>query len=201
VPNSEIASADKKHEVLRASTAGVIGVVGGLLWLGALLAEYRFDLFTPRLDAPHVADQLAFVLAMICYVVALLGLRSSDAAGHSRFARTIVAIWAAGWVLVAIGAVTSLIAPTFKPAEVLPAVGGLLTCISGLVTGILIARAGVWQGWLRWVPLVIALYVLLVLFAPLIAGAEPSLPTEAGWAIGYAVLGAALWRATRAGSN
>jgi hypothetical protein len=197
----ETASADKKHKMLRAPTAGVIGVVGGLLWLGALLAEYRFDLFTPRLDAPHVADQFAFVLAMICYVVALLGLRSSDAAGHSRFARTIVAIWAAGWVLVAIGAVTSLIAPTFKPAEVLPAAGGLLTCISGLVTGILIARAGVWQGWLRWVPLVIALYVLLVLFAPLIAGAEPSLPTEAGWAIGYAVLGAALWRATRAGSN
>jgi hypothetical protein len=201
VPSSETASADEKREVLRASTAGVIGVVGGMLWLGALLAEYRFDLFTPRPDAPHVADQLAFVLAMICYVVALLGLRRSGAAGHSRLARAIVVLWAAGWVLVAVGAMTSLIAPTFKPAEVLPAVGGLLTCIAGLVTGILIARAGVWQGWLRWVPLVVALYVLLVLFVPLFAGAEPSLPTEAGWAIGYAVLGAALWRATRAGSN
>ena len=183
--------------MLSASAAGLIGVVGGLLWLGALLAEYRFNLFTPRLDAPHIADQVVFVLAMICYVVALLGLRSSDAAGHSRFARTILALWAAGWVLVAVGAVTSLIAPTFKPAEILPAVGGLLTCVSGLITGILIVRAGVWRGWLRWVPLVVALYVLLVLFVPLFAGAEPSLPTEAGWAIGYAVLGAAIWRATR----
>jgi hypothetical protein len=199
VPSAETASGDKKHQGLRASAAGLIGVVGGLLWLGALLAEYRFDLFTPRLDAPHIADQVVFVVAMICYVVALLGLRSSDAAGHRRLARTIVALWAAGSALVAVGAVTSLIAPTFKPAEVLPAVGGLLTCVAGLITGILIVRAGVWRGWLRWVPLVVALYVLLVLFVPLFAGAEPSLPTEAGWAIGYAVLGAALWRATRAG--
>ena len=201
MPGSETARDDKRHQLLQASTAGLIGIVGGLLWLGALLAEYRFDLFTPRLDFRHVADQVTFILAMICYVVALLGLRSSDAAGRGRFARTIVALWAAGWVLVAVGAVTSLIAPTFKPAEVLPAVGGLLTCVSGLVTGILIARAGIWRGWQRWVPLVFALYVLLVLFVPLFAGAEPSLPTEAGWAIGYAVLGAALWRATRAGSN
>jgi hypothetical protein len=183
--------------VVHASTAGLVGVVGGLLWLGALLAEYRFDLFTPRLDAPHITDQVVFVLAMLCYVVALLGLRSSDAAGHSRLGRIIVTLWAAGWVLVAVGAVTSLVAPTFKPAEILPAVGGLLTCVSGLITGILIVRAGVWRGWLRWVPLVVALYVLIVLFVPLFAGAEPSLLTEAGWAVGYAVLGAAMWRATR----
>lgn len=173
-------------------TAGALGVLGGLLWVGALLAEYRFDLFPPGGGAAYVADQLAFALAMLCYIAVLLGLRRSGAPGSGRGARMVVLVWAVGWALAFVGLVSSLIAPDFPAVEVLPALGGLVTGIFGLTTGALVARAGVWRGWPRWVPLVLALYALFALFVPLFMGAEPSLLTEAGWALGYALLGAAL---------
>jgi hypothetical protein len=182
----------RNRDILRPTVAGAVGVVGGLLWLGALLAEYRFNLFLPGPGTAYIVDQLVFIAAMFCYITALLGLRQSGAAGRGRGAKTVVAIWAAGWILVALGAITSIVAPDFKPAAVLPAVGGLLTCIFGLITGVLVARRDEWRGWPRWVPLAISSYVLLVLFLPLFLGAEPSLLTEAGWALGYVLLGAAL---------
>jgi hypothetical protein len=194
-----LAGPERDSSRLNPTTAGAIGVLGGLLWLGALLVEYRFNLFPPGQGPAYVADQLVFGAAMLCYVIALLGLRKSGAAGPGRGARTVVAIWALGWVLVFLGLVTGLIAPDFILGEVLPAVGGLLTAVFGLVTGILVARTGVWRGWPRWIPL--ALYVILALFIPLFMGIEPSLFTEAGWALGYVLLGAALRTATTSGQR
>ena len=167
-------SRERQASGLNPATAGAVGVLAGLLWLAALLVEYRFDLFPPGQGPAYVADQLVFAVAILCYVIALLGLWQSGAAGHGRGARTVVAVWAFGWVLVLLGLVMGLLAPDFLLRQVLPAVGGLLTAIFSLVAGILVARAGVWRGWPRWTPLAVALYVLLALFVPLFMGAEPS---------------------------
>jgi hypothetical protein len=178
------------------STVGWVGAVGGLLWLAALTFEYAFDLFPPSSGTAFVSDQLVFAVAICCYIVLLLGWRDAGATGSSRGGRGFLLVWTVAWSMVLLGLLGSLLWPDLPLFEALPAVGGLLGAVCGVGTGILVARAGAFHGWPRWVPLTLGCYVVLVLIGPAVAGLEPTMVTEGLWALVYVALGAALRAAT-----
>jgi hypothetical protein len=141
-----------------------------------------------------------FAIAICCYIVLLLGWHDAGATGSSRAGRRFLLVWTAGWSMVLLGLLGSLLWPDLPLFETLPAVGGLLGAVCGVGTGVLVARAGVFHGWPRWVPLTLGCYVVLVLIGPALAGMEPTVVTESLWALGYVALGAALRAATSRGS-
>jgi hypothetical protein len=68
--------------------AGRAAIAGGLLWLGALVAEYTFDLFPPGEGGlGYHLSQAVLLFGMFLWVVALVALRQVRAAGDGRLGR------------------------------------------------------------------------------------------------------------------
>jgi hypothetical protein len=182
----------QRHTAAWTRRAGFTGAVAGVAWVPLVVWEYSADLEIGPLTAQHVANQLGFTVATVGYVVMLLGLHAARPAGSNRRARVATAAWATAWVLVLAGELAELLVGVDHETDPLPAVGGLLQGLASLVVGVLVARTSQWTGWRRWWPLVLALYFVIGMFIPAVAGHDPTMITEAIWALGYAGLGVAL---------
>ena len=63
-----------------------------------------------------------------------------------------------------------------------------------LAAGIAIVRAGVWQGWPRWVVLALGVWVFFPMFPALATMTDGARLAIGGWMLLFAALGAALMR-------
>jgi hypothetical protein len=173
--------------------AGRVGTASGLLFLVMLVWEYASGLQPDKtgVTTAQALNQVGFTIALAGYVLLALGLLRSGATGGRRGGRIAVIGLAAGFAVLVVANALTLVGVDAESNPLYP-VGGLLQTLGGLAAGIFVARAGVWGGWQRWWPLVLAVYWLGAMFLPLFADVEPSFPREALWALSFVVLGLAV---------
>jgi len=169
--------------------AGMLGITGALFWCVALSIEYQFNLFTPG-GALSYFDQGLFLIGQCCYLICVLGLLRSGVAGDGWGARAAVGAFLLGQALLVIGVVISLIVGT-NELVIMP-IGGLLTSLGTLFSGVLVLRAGRWRGWTRYAPLALGLYFLALVLRAIITGNEPTLPLELLWQLPWLLIGLGL---------
>jgi hypothetical protein len=171
--------------------AGTCGILGGLLWVVAIVIEYGFRLQPPNNGTLFYINQVMFFVAEGGWVIAIAGLMWAHAAGRGWFGRIALGLFAFGWSLLALA--TPISAITHNPDLPLFPIGGLTTTVGGLLAGIAVAVAGRWYGWQRWSVLGYALYYLLVLFIPTIVNKHgPGMIVEAIWGLAWLPIGFAL---------
>ncbi|MCE7986700.1 MAG: hypothetical protein DYG89_36465 [Caldilinea sp. CFX5] len=184
----------------RIRSAALLCMAGALLWIVALLIQYRYGLFAPDGGALYVINQSMFALAMIGHMLGVLGLVWAQPV-NGRFGMITLGLFLAGWCALFVALTFSLLTGSAALDLLLP-IGGILGNLCGLLAGIAIVVARRWGGWQRYAVLIYGLYFALVLLAPnLIAGQEPTLITEAGWELTWLLIGAALYTSQRASNG
>lgn len=184
----------------RIRRAALICMAGALLWIVALLIQYRYGLFAPDGGARYVLNQSMFALAMIGHILGVLGLLWAQPV-TGRFGTSTLGLFLAGWCALFVALTFSLLTGSAALDLLLP-IGGILGNLCGLLAGIAIVVARRWGGWQRYAVLIYGLYFAFVLLAPnLIAGQEPTLITEAGWELTWLLIGAALYTSQTASNG
>jgi hypothetical protein len=178
-------------------------MVASAVWLIALVVEYQFGLQPPGDgSALYSADQAAFTVAELGYLLMLIGLFRSRAGGDGTFGRVGIAIWA-----IAIGALVLGQLLQFVGVEVIPLlpIGGLGQLIGSLLAAIAVWRARRWTGWRRLAPAIWASYTF-ILFGAIATGmpglsttsaapstTSPSELAEAVWQVAWFLVALALY--------
>ncbi len=175
----------------RSRHAGQVLIGAGLLWAIAIVIEYHYSLKPPNQGVLYAIDQGMFFIAEVGYVVGIFGLIWAKAAGHGRFGKFALGLFALGWIVLLVAAPLAWITrdnnlPLFP-------IGGLAAMLGGLLVGIAVVVAHRWTGWRRYSVLFYALYYLLVMLLPLfILRQGPTLVTESVWGLAWLPMGAAL---------
>jgi len=143
----------------RTRLAGGIGIAAGILWL--VNWTYLLAVDAAERTAGWYAGEIIAAAAILGTAALSGGLWWIGAGGTGRVARTALATWTVGWLLV-FGGEMSEIATGTQDSPLFP-IGGILATLAGIVCGIVIVRARVLDGWRRWMPLAWALWYGLVL--------------------------------------
>jgi len=170
-----------------------VGMVSAGLWLIALFIEYKFDLLPPGNGSwLYNIDQFMFFLALTGYLLMLLGLWHSKAAGDHRFGKISLGIFMIG---IAVLLLAQILQPILhNPDFFLYPVGGIFQLLGGVLTGIAVVTAKRWNGWQRFAPLLQGLYYLIVLFIPIVVSNQsPTQFTEGLWQVTWFITSLALY--------
>ena len=159
----------------RARLAGGIGIAAGIVWL--VNWTYLLAVGAAERTAGWYAGEIIAATAILGTAALAGGLWWVRAGGTGWFARTALAAWTVGWLLV-FGGQMILIATGTEGNPLFP-IGGILGTLAGLVSGIVIGRADVLDGWRRWTPLAWALWYGLVLGAVMALAEHTWLATAA----------------------
>lgn len=183
--------------------SGVLGAVSGL-YLAVVDPAVPTDRWSyPQSTGEFTATQIWFAVQHLGLLAGLIGLGRSGALGDSRWARRANTTAVAGMAALA---VVELVA--IWPAEqatdatlpmLLGGVYGLLSTVLGValtVTGIAVLRAGVWTGWIRWVPLSLGVWVFVPMFPAMALSFLGARLSISGWMLLFALLGWALVHAS-----
>ena len=172
-------------------------VIASVLWsIGAVL-QFRFGLFDHSAGGAYLVHQVVAMVAVALIVGGLWVFGRTRVAGDGRYARVVLVLFVAGWVLILIGGLSNLASgdgtgPLATLGMVLPAVGGSFNTLTGLLLGVAVARTGRLPGWRRWSVLVYAGYYLVVLWLPVaVTGQSPTLLPEVGWGVAWSLVGVA----------
>jgi hypothetical protein len=181
---------NSKHQV---RVSSVFGMASAGLWLVALFIEYGFGLQPPGNGSlMYFANQSMFFIALAGYLIMLLGLWKSKAAGDGIFGKISLGIFIAGLVSLLIAQIAQWL--TNNPDFFLFPVGGILQLLGGLLTGIAVVTAKRWNGWQRFAPLVQGLYYLIALFLPIaISNQSPTQLRESIWQVAWFITSLALF--------
>lgn len=157
------------------------------------------DRFSHPFDATgHVVAQLTFAAQHLLLVAGLVALLRV-AGPVSRTTRAALAAAVAGMVLLAVlevvAAAAAGAAATDPLAVLVGSLYGIPTLLLGVglaVGGVGIVRAGLWDGWRRWVPFAAGAYVFVALLPGLFGPFWLGRVVIGGWMLLFAALGAAL---------
>jgi hypothetical protein len=187
---------NSKHQI---RVSSVVGMASAGLWLVALFIEYRFGLQPPGDGSlMYFANQIMFLVALAGYLIMLLGLWKSKAAGDGVLGKISLGIFIAGLVSLLIAQIAQWL--TNNPDFFLFPVGGVLQLLGGLLTGIAVVIAKRWNGWQRFAPLLQGSYYLIVLFVPIaIANQSPAQLGESIWQVTWFITSLALF--TKSGNQ
>jgi hypothetical protein len=187
--------------------AGAVCLAAGLV--GAVASIY-LALVSPvagadSLTFPHGASeftglQMVIALLRVGLIFGLLGLWWSGAVPSTRSARFgrfgALAMMAALTVTEGL-AVTVLRSPLDGTPPALGVIYGAYTALLGvalLALGVGVARAGAWQGWKRWLPLTLGVWLLVVVLPALALNFDAARWAMAVWLSLFALLGFVLTR-------
>lgn len=150
----------------RALKAGTTGMVGAVLFMASVIMQYSLGLFGPEAGWLWVLHQLLAFSALICIMIGFLGIIWGGGV-QSLFGKMSVYTFIAGWALiVAAGASGLFLGSEDSPIFILYPVGGTLSEIGALLTGITVLAAGLWAGWQRFMPLINFLVVFFGVSLP-----------------------------------
>lgn len=167
-------------------TAGILGVIGGLVMVGdGLAAALRTSL------TDHGGWFVVAGIASLLLVVAILGLR--DTVSALPVARRALGVSAAGLTLFA--AAHFYAVADQDTAILLFSIFMVVASIAMIVAGVVISRAGVWAGRSRFVPLVVGVWPLATIPAGAAIGDLPHFLAIAVWGLCWTALGLTLLRA------
>jgi hypothetical protein len=183
----------------RIRSSSIVGMAAAGLWIIALFIEYRYGLQPPGNGGLlYFADQIMFFIAQAGYLIMLMGLWKSKAAGDGLLGKIALGTFLAGLVSLLVAQIVQWL--TQNPDFFLFPVGGLLQLIGGLLTGIALVAAKRWAGWQRYALLLQSLYYLIILFLPIaIANQSPTQLTESLWQVTWFISSLALF--TRSGNT
>jgi len=181
---------NSKNQILIPS---IIGMASSGLWLIALFIEYHYGLLPPGNGSfIYFADQIMFFIALAGYLIMLLGLWKSKAAGDSTFGKISLGIFIVGLVSLLIAQIVQWL--TKNPDFFLYPVGGIFQLLGGLLTGFAVVTAKRWNGWQKYAPLLQSLYYLIVLFLPIVVSNQsPTQLTESLWQVTWFTTSLALF--------
>lgn len=150
---------------------GIVGMIGGLLWVIANILEVNFDLYPPNGSGPlYVTNQILALVSLIAIAGGYLGIIWGGGV-MGRFGKTAVWFFVIGNGLIVVGGLLALILRADdSPIFLVFPIGALLMDLGALGTGIAVVRAKQWDGWQRWMPLVYAAYLFLAIEIPFIMG-------------------------------
>ncbi|MDP8929586.1 MAG: hypothetical protein M3O70_13695 [Actinomycetota bacterium] len=183
---------------------GVLGLASAifLLMIDPAVSEDRYSY--PFTAQGFAAIQVFFFVHHFGLLGGLYGLWRSGAVGASRMGR-----WGAWGAIVGMGllTVTELVAitasnATYPSAETemidsLYGISSLLIGVALVMAGIAVLRARRWQGWYRFLPLILGLYVFIPMTPAMVSGYEAARYAIGGWMLGFAFLGWALIKTVR----
>jgi len=172
---------------------GIIGIIGSVLWVVAVIMQYSLNLFEPGDGVMGFVIELIFLTALAGVSVGFLGLIPGGAVVNA-FGKTAVILYAVSRGLIIFGGLVGLF-PQLQdsPVFIVFPIGGTLADISALLIGIAVITARRWNGWQRWMPLAHFLVVFFAVSLPLGLGMTPDGPGMAGELVmGAMYLGVAL---------
>ena len=171
---------------------GVLCMVAAVVWILAISIEYPLQLQPPGIGFMFHLNQTMFLIANTGFLIGIIGLIWSRAAGDGWFGKIALGLFALGYAAIIIATMLGLFAG--KHDSVLFPVGGITASLACLLSGIAVVSAKHWKGWQRWSVLFYAIYYWVALFLPLvIANQEPNQLTETIWGLCWFLIGFALY--------
>lgn len=181
--------------------AGVLGVASGVYLAIMEPAVSDGQWSYPQSVGEFTGTQVWFAIQHLGLLAGILALGRSGAAGAGRAARVATLVAVLGMAALALTELVAIL-PAEEPVDAalpvaLGAVYGLVTTVLGVsltVLGVQVARAGVWTGWRRWVPLALGVWVFVPMFPAMAMSFLGARLSISGWMALFALLGLALLR-------
>lgn len=184
------------NNAVRIRNAGFVCIAAAIIWILAITIEYPLHLQPPGSGTIYFLNQMMFLVAIFGYVIGIIGLIWSRAAGNGWFGKIAFALFALGYIVIMVATTFSLF--TGNNDSFLFPLGGITATLGCLLSGIAIVTAKRWLGWQRWSVMIYALYYWAALFLPLvIANQEPNQITETIWGFAWLLIGFALYSNSR----
>ena len=184
----------------RVQLAGIAGMGGAVLWIISIVLEYSLGLEPPGSGALFVANQILAFIALAATSLAFVGLVWSGAL-TGWFGKLAVSLYVLAYALIIIAGVLALfISNEDSPVFLLFPIGGLLSTLGVVLTGIAVAVQGHWSGWQRFMPLINAAYVFFAIDLPFLLSDTPEGPgmvREIIWGVSLFFVGLAVYTAQR----
>jgi hypothetical protein len=155
----------------RARKAGIIGMVGAVLWAIVNILEVSFNLFPPNGSGPlYVINQILALVALGAIAWGLLGI-IWGAGVSGRFGKIVVWVFSIGHILIVVGGLMALLLRADdSPIFIVFPIGALMMDVGALLTGIAVIKSKQWGGWQRFMPLIYAIYLWLAIEIPFMMG-------------------------------
>lgn len=177
-------------EIKRVQQAGTLYTLGGAIWFLTIVGSQLvgFPWSEPHTAAFSIAETI-FILVQTLLLIGFFGIWWSNGVGRSRFGKLAFGLATLGHLLFVLVEVHSLILGELSPAFPL---APLSSAVGILLTGIAVLRAGTWQGWARWLPLITGIYPFIFMF-PFVAATGETLDVAIGfWGLVRLILGLAI---------
>ncbi len=177
---------------------GLACLVGGLLfalslWGMVFKNEFPASVQLVLKTQPYWLNT-GFFLAQVGVAAGLYGLLTTRALGRGRLLLVIPLLGTLCYAATTLLPVPVVMTVLPQP---LPKLGAMLNGVGMLLAGVAIWRAKIWRGWVRWVPLSIGLYPLLVMFPVLVLTGHPPRLLIGVWGLLWTLLGYAIRQQAR----
>ena len=184
----------------RVQLAGIAGMAGAVLWIISIVLEYSLGLEPPGSGALFVANQVLAFTALAATSLGFVGLLWGGAL-TGWLGKLAVGFYVLAYALIIIAGMVALFISNEESAIfLLFPIGGLLSTLGVVLTGIAVAIQGHWPGWQRFMPLIHALYVFFAIDLPFFLSDTPEGPgmvREIIWGVSLFFIGLAVYTAQR----
>ncbi len=171
-------------------SAGIWCALGALILIGGGIAEAALPAVRQRDTRSFLCIETFWTISYLMLLLGVLGLVHADAAGNSRLGKIGLGVAVLGRLLFIAVEITLLTA--FDHPQTLLGLAAPLTGLGMLLAGIAVLRAGRWQGWHRFTPLLCGLYTFVVLLPAFAIARGPNFLALGGWGVCWLLLGVAL---------
>jgi len=181
--------------------AGVLGAASGVVLVFVEPAVPENQWSYPQTVTAFTATQVWFALQHVGLLIGILALRWTGALGRSTLGslgHTVAAASMLGFAVTELAAIAAAHDTNDSPlAGLLSAAYGIFSIVLGaalVAEGIAVLRAKVWDGWRRFIPLALGVWVFVPLLPALALSFVGARFAIAGWMLLFAALGWALIR-------
>lgn len=203
----QITTVDSVRFIRTAALCCIAGAV--IATIGTVVTELLPSAVPPTAaSAPYTPTlfpltQIVWAISYALIWLGIVGLARSGAAGDGWLGR--IGLWLAmlgqgalalgnlGFAFLATATVTD---PLYLFLDMWMGIASLMTAIGLILAGLAVWRTGRWQGWARWLPLFIGLYVFVVFLPTLTLAPDFFRWPLAVWSASFGLLGVALYQQT-----
>ena len=129
-------------------TMGGVGLLATALWAVGIALQFGSP---DEHSTAYMFGEVLIWIGFVGFTAFIIGMLVSGVAGRGIFARIALGVWAFGHLSIVIGGVLESV--TGDADNVFYPVGGLAQILGGVASAVVVARAGVLEGWRRWTPL------------------------------------------------
>ena len=176
--------------------AGILGAASGI-YLAVVPPVVGPERFSYPLDTTgHQVIQAWFAVQHIGLILGLLALPASGAIGAARYGRLGLYVAVAGLVILTgaeLWAITAADAAMgsaqLAPLDTAYGIASTMAGVGLVAAGIAAVRSGRWQGWARYLPLALGIYVFVPMFPAMFGPFVAARLAITGWMLLFAALG------------